>query len=90
MSNMTRRIRRRHDPAQVRAAQAARLVNRCNADDLHEKLVNDAVGGHATDIQFALLAYQRISRLRGIPLDDAFNAVQAEVVSRRGGLGMPV
>lgn len=90
MSTATRRIRRRHDPAKVRAGQAARIVNRSSADELHAKLVGDAVNGRATDIQFAVLAYEKIAKVRRIPLDDAFKAVEAEVVVRRGGLGMPL
>lgn len=90
MSNATRKMKRRHDPAVVRAGQAAKVVNRSSADELHRKLVDDACTGHPTDVQFAVLAYQRIARLRGIPLDDAFVAVQSEVVARRGGLGMPL
>lgn len=90
MSNATRKIRRRHDPAVVRAGQAAKVVNASTADQLHRKLVEDACGGHPTDIQFAVLAYQRIAKLRRQPLDDAFKAVEAEVRQRRNGLGMPL
>lgn len=87
--NHTRRIRRRYDPAQVRAAQAAKVVARSSADELHTKLVADACTGHPTDLQFAVLAYQKIARVRRQPLDDAYKAVEAEVVQARG-LGMPV
>lgn len=90
MSTATRRIRRRHDPAKVRAAQAAKLVVRTSADDLHAKLVDDACTGHPTDLQFAVLAYAKIAKARRIPLDQAFTDVQQEVVVRRGGLGMPL
>ena len=90
MSNMTRRIKRRHDPARMRADQAAKVVGRHSADQLHAKLVADAVTGHPTDLQFSILAYQRIAMLRRQPLDDAFKAVEAEVRQRRGGLGMPI
>lgn len=85
-----RKIRRRHDPAKVRAGQAAKVIARTSADELHAKLVADACTGHPTDLQFAILAYEKIAKVRGIPLDDAFVAVQSEVVARRGGLGMPV
>lgn len=90
MSSATRKIRRRHDPAKVRAGQAAKVVAATSADDLHAKLVADACTGHPTDIQFAVLAYEKIAKARRIPLDDAFKAVEAEVVVRRGGLGMPL
>lgn len=90
MSSLTRKIRRRHDPAKVRAGQAAKLVAATSADDLHAKLVGDACTGHATDLQFAVLAYAKIAKARRIPLDQAFTDVQQEVVVRRGGLGMPL
>lgn len=90
MSNMTRRIRRRHNPAQVRAAQAARVVEATSAAQLHRKLVADATAGKATDIQFCVLAYQKIARERRIPLDDAYIAVEADVRQARHGLGMPL
>lgn len=90
MSNATRRIRRHYDPAKVRAGQAAKIVNRTSADELHAKLVDDACTGHPTDLQFAILAYDKIAKARGIPLDQAFTDVEAEVVVRRGGLGMPL
>lgn len=90
MSSMTRRIKRRYDPAVTRAGQAAIVVERSTADQLHRKLVDDACRGHATDLQFATLAYKRIAHLRRQPLDDAFKAVEAEVKQRRGGLGMPL
>lgn len=90
MSNLTRKIRRRHDPAVTRAAQAAKVVHACSATQLHRKLVEDACMGHATDVQFAVLAYQKIARERRIPLDDAFKAVEAEVRQKRNGLGMPL
>ena len=90
MSSMTRKIKRRHDPAVTRAAQAAKVVEASTADQLHRKLVDDACRGHATDVQFSILAYQRIAKLRRQPLDDAFKAVEAEVRQKRGGLGMPL
>ena len=90
MSSMTRRIKRRHNPAETRAQQAAKVVNATTAGQLHRKLVNDACNGHATDLQFAILAYQKISKERRIPLDDAFKAVEAEVRQKRGGLSMPL
>lgn len=90
MSSMTRKIRRRHNPAETRAQQAAKVVNATSAGHLHRKLVNDACAGHPTDIQFAVLAYQKIARERRIPLDDAYKAVEAEVRQKRNGLGMPL
>ena len=90
MSSFTRKIRRRHDPAVTRAGQAAKVVEASTADQLHRKLVNDACTGHATDLQFAILAYKKIARERRIPLDDAYKAVEAEVRQKRGGLGMPL
>lgn len=90
MSSMTRKIRRRHDPAATRAAQAAKVVAATSAGQLHRKLVQDACTGHPTDIQFAVLAYQKIARERRQPLDDAYKAVEAEVRQKRGGLGMPL
>lgn len=90
MSNYTRKIRRRHDPAKVRAGMAAKVVAKTSADELHRKLVDDACTGHPTDLQFSVLAYEKIAKVRGIPLDQAFTDVQSEVVVRRGGLGMPV
>lgn len=85
-----RRIRRNANPLAQRAAAAAKAVNGATADQLHDKLVADACNGHPTDIQFAILAYQRIAKLRRQPLDDAFKAVEAEVRERRSGLGMPL
>lgn len=90
MSSMTRRIKRRHNPAETRAQQAAKVVNRTTAGQLHRKLVNDACNGHPTDLQFAILAYAKIAKARGIPLDDAYKAVEAEVKQKRNGLGMPL
>ena len=90
MSSMTRKIRRHHNPAETRAQQAAKVVNATSAGHLHRKLVQDASTGHATDIQFAVLAYQKIARERRIPLDDAYKAVEAEVRQKRNGLGMPL
>jgi len=90
MSSMTRKIKRRHDPAVTRAGQAAKVVNASSADQLHRKLVADACNGHPTDLQFSILAYQKIARARRQPLDDAFKAVEAEVRQARGGLGMPL
>jgi hypothetical protein len=90
MSTALRKIKRRHNPAETRAQQAAKVVNATSADQLHRKLVNDACTGHATDVQFAMLAYEKIARVRRIPLDDAFKAVEAEVRQKRGGLGMPL
>ena len=90
MSNATRKIRRRYNPAEVRGAEAAKVVNAATATQLHDKLVKDAVNGHPTDLQFAVLAYQKIARDRGQPLDDAFKAVVAEVEQARGGLSMPL
>lgn len=90
MSNLTRKMRRHHDPAVTRAAQAAKVVNATSAGQLHRKLVQDACTGHATDLQFTILAYQKIARERRQPLDDAYKAVEAEVRQKRGGLGMPL
>lgn len=90
MSSMTRKIRRRHNPAETRAQQAAKVVNATTAGQLHRKLVQDACTGHPTDLQFAILAYQKIARERRQPLDDAYKAVEAEVKQKRNGLGMPL
>lgn len=90
MSTALRKIRRRHNPAETRAQQAAKVVNATSAGHLHRKLVNDACNGHATDVQFAMLAYQKIARERRQPLDDAYKAVEAEVRQKRNGLGMPL
>lgn len=92
MSNATRRIRRHHarNQADIRAAEVRRVVNAATATQLHDKLVKDAVNGHPTDLQFTVLAYERIAKLRRQPLDDAFKAVVAEVEQARGGLSMPL
>lgn len=88
--NTIRKIRRNANPLAQRQADIARVVNARNATELHDKLVADACSGHPTDVQFAILAYQRIAKLRRQPLDDAFKAVEAEVRHRRSGLGMPL
>ncbi|MCV6900834.1 hypothetical protein OE165_27770, partial [Escherichia coli] len=77
MSTMTRKIKRRHNPAETRAQQAAKVVNATSAGHLHRKLVNDACTGHPTDLQFAILAYKKIALERRHTPEEAFKAVEA-------------
>lgn len=85
-----RKLKRRIDPMAQRVHAAKKLVHEASADDLHRKLVRDAVGGKATDMVFMIPALEKIAKVRGIPLDAAFTQVQDEVREKRHGLGMPL
>ena len=65
-----------------------------SADELHTLLVEDAVRSHATDLQWAVMAYKRIGRLRhgneGRGSEVAFLAVLADVTELTGRTEMPL
>lgn len=90
MSSTARRLRRHADPMRQRVHAAEKIVADNTADDLHRKLVRDAVGGKATDMVFMIPALRKIAKERGIPLDAAFTQFDAEVREKRHGLGPPL
>lgn len=93
---MTNRAARRAN--QTRRPKAMRRieaqVNAQTADELHARLVAQGVARRAPEdpleLYFCQQAYVRIAKVRGIPIDDAFRAVEAEVFDLTGGLPMPM
>lgn len=93
---MTNRAARRTNlkrrPKAMKRVEAQ--VNATSADDLHAKLVAQGVARRAPEdaleLYFCQCAYVRIAKVRGIPIDDAFRAVEAEVFDLTGGLPMPM
>lgn len=84
MSN--RRFRRR---AKFRLSAEGRLpVDAYNAGELHRFLVTDAVKLHATDLPWAVAAYDRIGQLDGCGAEEAYQRVRGEVKALTGR-GMP-
>lgn len=73
-----------------RSEEGRRHVDHYTATELHTFLVEDAVVRHATDLQWAVEAYERIGRLRGCGAELAFIAVVDEVETRTGLRHMPV
>lgn len=66
-------------------------VESMSADELHRQLVTDAVKGIATDLPWAVAAYERIGKLTKRGAEDAYQQVRAEVAGLRGGWrGMPM
>lgn len=73
------------------AAQLLPPVESLSADELHRHLVTDAVKGIATDLPWAVAAYERIGKLTKRGAEDAYQQVRAEVAELRGGWrGMPM
>lgn len=70
--------------------EGRRGVAEYSAGELHAALVSDAVKRHATDLPWAVAAYNRIGERRKISADDAFVAVLDEVESLTGMRAMPV
>lgn len=66
-------------------------VESLSAEELHRQLVTDAVRGIATDLRWAVAAYERIGKLTRRGAEDAYQQVRAEVAELRGGwAGMPM
>ena len=76
-------------------AGGRRWATKYTADQLHAMLVQDAIDGYGpnsaptmgegmTYINWCLVAYNKISKVRRIPLDKAFQEVEAEVLARTG------
>lgn len=61
-----------------------------SAAELHEMLVTDAAARHATDLRWAIAAYDRIGQLTRRGAEDAFQAVLDDVEARTGIRAMPV
>lgn len=73
------------------ATQQLPPVESMSADKLHQHLVEDAVKGIATDLPWAVAAYERIGKLTGRGPEDAYQSVREEVAGLRGGWrGMPM
>lgn len=73
------------------AVQLLPPVESMSADELHRQLVTDAVKGIATDLRWAVAAYERIGKLTRRGAEDAYQQVRAEVAELRGGWrGMPM
>lgn len=58
--------------------------------DLHRFLVEDAVRHHATDLPWAVAAYDRIGKLSGKGAEAAYQAVLDDVEALTGLRVMPV
>lgn len=76
----------------LRNKRARRLApERYNANQLETILVGDAMSGIATELSWAVDAYARMAKLRGISLDEAFlsvrNAVEVQGRIMPGVLG---
>lgn len=66
-------------------------VRDLKADELHRQLVADVVQGIATNLRWAIAAYQRIGTLTGKGAEWAYQQVRDEAAELRGGYrGMPV
>lgn len=61
-----------------------------SAAELHEMLVTDAAARHATNLRWAIAAYDRIGHLTLRGAEAAFQAVLDDVEARTGIRAMPV
>lgn len=64
-------------------------VRDLSAEDLHARLVEDAVAGVLTPLGWAMLAYEKIGEVRGCGADAAYQFVRAEVNEKRIQIGKP-
>lgn len=73
-----------------RSPEGRKGVEAYSADELHRMLVSDAVKRHATSMQWAIAAYDRIGKLTRKGAEAAFQAVLDEVESLTGVRAMPI
>lgn len=59
-------------------------VHDLTSAQLQQRLVTDAVAGHATPLEWAVAAYMRIAELDGLSFDGAFLRVREEVGAMGG------
>lgn len=71
------------------SAEGRKPVDAYTAGQLHRFLVEDGVQLHATDLPWAVKAYDRIGELHGCGAEEAYQRVRAEV-RELSGHGMPV
>lgn len=76
--------------AKYRSAEGRDHPRTYDPDTLHRLLVQDAVQMRATDLAWAVAAYERIAERRRISVDAAFTAVVDEVESLTGHRRMPL
>lgn len=76
--------------AKYRSAEGRDHPSTYDVDTLHRLLVEDAVKMRATDLAWAVAAYERIAERRRVPVDTAFQAVVDEVETITGQRRMPV
>lgn len=95
MNRQERRQRARRlngRPKAMRRVEAQ--VNATSADELHRRLVAQGIARRAPEdpleLYWVMQAYVRIAKVRRIPIDDAYRAVEHEVAEATGGLPMPV
>lgn len=79
---------RRHTRPQYRSPEGRRGPSYYTAKALHSFLVDDAVKGHATEIRWAVGAYEEIAKQRKQTIDDATKHVMDEVAAM--GRSMPM
>ena len=65
-------------------------VEEYSAAELHQMLVSDAVKRHATSMQWAVAAYDRIGKLTKRGAEEAFQAVLDEVGALTGLRALPI
>lgn len=65
-------------------------VRECSSEELHRRLVEDAVAGVATPLRWCVPAYERIAELRGTSADAAYQRVRHDVAQFTGRSGMPM
>lgn len=76
--------------AKYRSAEGRDHPSTYDADTLHRLLVEDAVKMRATDLAWAVAAYERIAERRRTSVDAAFGAVVDEVEAITGRRHMPI
>lgn len=78
--NRKERRRRKLPPAGVHPGTGQR-VHDLNSSELRARLVDDAVTGYETPVEWAMHAYLRISDLDGIGFDDAYIQVRQQAAA---------
>lgn len=79
---------RRRKPKFKLSAEGRMPVDAYTAAELHRFLVTDAVRLHATDLPWAVAAYDRIGTLDRCGAEEAYQRVRGEV-KELSGHGMP-
>lgn len=83
MSAWRRRLARRPLPVDAHPRTGQKPQHLTSAQ-LRARLVTDAVDGYPTPLLWLVAACERISRLDGISVDDAYAQVRSEVAARGG------